>query len=85
MAVTRENRAIQITFDDAGDELVRVTFQSVLHFPPDADNPDLQLPQQGERNSWEYADLSTGDQAAITALVNVMTNLLDTDHPINQG
>lgn len=84
MAVTRDNRSIQIAFGDAG-EISGVVVQSVLHFPPDADNPDLQLPQQGERNVWEYADLSTGDQAAITALVNVMVGLLDTDYPINQG
>lgn len=84
MAVTRDNRSIQIAFGDAG-EISGVVVRSVLLFPPDQDNPGLQIPEQGERNVWEYADLSTGDQAAITALVNAMTNLLDTDHPVNQG
>jgi len=84
MAVTRANRNIEITFNDAG-VIQRITFFSALLFPPDADNPDLQLPEQSERNVWEFADLSTGDQAAVTALVNVMAGLLDTDHPINQG
>jgi len=84
MAVTRDNRSIQIAFGDAG-EISGVVVRSVLHFPPDPDNPGLQIPEQGERNVWEYADLSTGDQAAITALVNVMVGLLDSDHPINSG
>lgn len=85
MAITRTVRNLEVHTDTDTQAVTRVDIGCRCVFEPDPDNPGISAPERSEYFRWEFADLSTGDQAAITALVNVMSGLLDTDHPVNQG
>ena len=84
MAITRSTNHLEIFFaDDGAIRTVSVGCREV--FDADPDNPDIPAPERGNRYGWQYADLSTADQAVVGALVNAMISLLDQDHPINAG